>query len=467
MYKTVLFSFLCATGLGQLVDRTLEPRANGRDVVETVINRIRRSRLFQDDKEFLRRLAYAETNFGEDPKTYRDAAVNGGIWKCVQLNLTQYNTSNLDLTTRLLGIHEGIKRTMGIDWIKVEDGLTPLYSGLSASILIDVTRTYKSPLPGSIDDQDSWLVNSFSLHKRTEGGFARRARELLEEDLRSTGGRIDVMLVLDGSSTVGEESFSAALDSLARLVNIFDLEEANVGMVTFSDSVTELIPLMNDLTMPALQRAIRLTRYPKGRTKIYVGMMAAIDEFKTSPASRKESGVPRLMVVLTDGTDGSGPDPALAAKKAAKAGIVTCAFGIGSKIDDNELLSIANNETDNVLKTHSYATLKEHIALVARLAKSMPQTPKLGSLTRDTMKKAGERRYYRFAVSPTGATVILDDEWGQTRGYWTFAAERPSSAFHDGVLTEGETYIEPPRLQENRSDTGGGGGRVVLWWDVN
>ena len=62
------------------VDQTRQPGAVGAPVVEAVINLIRESCLFADDKRFLRRLAYAQTRDGSDPKTYRPG-YHGGIWQ--------------------------------------------------------------------------------------------------------------------------------------------------------------------------------------------------------------------------------------------------------------------------------------------------------------------------------------------------------------------------------------------------
>ena len=62
------------------VDKTRTPGGNGAEVVETVVDLIRQSCLFADDKRFLRRLAYVQSTDGTDPKTYRPG-FDGGIWQ--------------------------------------------------------------------------------------------------------------------------------------------------------------------------------------------------------------------------------------------------------------------------------------------------------------------------------------------------------------------------------------------------
>lgn len=98
-----------------------------------------------------------------------------------------------------------------------------------------------------------------------------------------------------------------------------------------------------------------------------------------------------------------------------------------------------------------YDTLREQIARMARRAKTVPQTPKMGSETSETMKQVGEKRYYRVAVPENGTTIVLINEKGEIRGYWTYTSvEQPSSAFYDGVITAGETFIPPPPARQVR-----------------
>lgn len=61
-------------------DQTRQPGAIGSEVVDAVVNLIRESCLFADDKRFLVRLAYVQSHNGYDAKTFRDG-YHGGIWQ--------------------------------------------------------------------------------------------------------------------------------------------------------------------------------------------------------------------------------------------------------------------------------------------------------------------------------------------------------------------------------------------------
>ena len=89
MLKLCVFLAICLAFVyvSNAVDMTLQPQANGHDVVEAVVNLIRDSCLFADDKRFLRRLAYVESQDGTAASTFR-FGYYGGIWqvsvdKCV------------------------------------------------------------------------------------------------------------------------------------------------------------------------------------------------------------------------------------------------------------------------------------------------------------------------------------------------------------------------------------------------
>lgn len=79
---SLVFATLTFSIIVESVDKTLLPNAHGPDVVEAVVNIIRESCLFADDRRFLRRLAYVESRDGSAPKTFR-AGYYGGIWQVI------------------------------------------------------------------------------------------------------------------------------------------------------------------------------------------------------------------------------------------------------------------------------------------------------------------------------------------------------------------------------------------------
>ena len=67
------------------VDLTITNKATGSDVVEAVVDLIRQSCIFADDRLLLRRIAKVETNDGTSPYTFEHnkAKFYGGIWQVI------------------------------------------------------------------------------------------------------------------------------------------------------------------------------------------------------------------------------------------------------------------------------------------------------------------------------------------------------------------------------------------------
>ena len=133
---TFLLSALCISpSVGQGSDQTIRAGASGEDVVEAVVARIHQTRIFDDDRSFLRRIAYVESKDGNDQGTYR-AGYDGGIWQVDQIAFlaTKDSLSHPSLTQK----HEKIREILNIDWSSVtwNDLRKPLYSGLAARLFL-------------------------------------------------------------------------------------------------------------------------------------------------------------------------------------------------------------------------------------------------------------------------------------------------------------------------------------------
>ena len=116
----------------------------GSDVVYDVVRQIEGSFIFPPDKKFLRRIAWVESKFGDDPGTYRPG-YNGGIWQVddIAFQDTQATSAHPNLKQK----YEKIREKLKIDWENAiwDDLRKPLYSGLAA-------RLFLSNLPHAIPD---------------------------------------------------------------------------------------------------------------------------------------------------------------------------------------------------------------------------------------------------------------------------------------------------------------------------
>ncbi|KAI1286168.1 hypothetical protein HDE_11141 [Halotydeus destructor] len=118
------------------IDLTTVAHSSGRDVVQATLSKIERSKIFPDDKRYLRRLAYVATQDGASLSTYSD---QGGIWRIDESRLlSTQDTSRPDIKI----YHDEIRRQFQIIWpnIKMADLNEPLISALAAQLSIAVLQ---------------------------------------------------------------------------------------------------------------------------------------------------------------------------------------------------------------------------------------------------------------------------------------------------------------------------------------
>ena len=163
----------------QGLDLTTQEGTNGSSVVTACLSRLRDSAIFTADNEMMRRIAYVETDDGDDPDTYR-ANYNGGIWAVDEdlFDETQNTASYSSLST----LHQSIETEFSIDWSSVvwNDLRKPLYSALAARLYL-TTVSASIPISSSIDSQATYWVTNYNPSGSTST-FVTRVNELLALD---------------------------------------------------------------------------------------------------------------------------------------------------------------------------------------------------------------------------------------------------------------------------------------------
>ena len=156
---TVIALFCCfSSSIGQF-DQTIVPETSGETVVEAVIDLIRRSAIFSDDRALLRRIAYVETRDGTDPRTYR-TGYNGGVWQ-VDEDRFQATRSAPELADERLQILS--KSSFNIEWSGViwADLRKPLFSGIAARLLLS-NVSQEIPLASEIAQQGNYWKQHYN-----------------------------------------------------------------------------------------------------------------------------------------------------------------------------------------------------------------------------------------------------------------------------------------------------------------
>jgi len=108
--------------------------------------------------------------------------------------------------------------------------------------------------------------------------------------------------VVDESGSIGLPNFNLMKSFLSHLVGRLDIDSGNtrVGLVTFSSNVSTVINLNAHTTLVGLQSDIASLGYRGGGTNTFLALEYVRTMMLTAAAGDR-SGVPNVVVVLTDG----------------------------------------------------------------------------------------------------------------------------------------------------------------------
>ncbi|XP_035692568.1 uncharacterized protein LOC118427037 [Branchiostoma floridae] len=175
---------------------------------------------------------------------------------------------------------------------------------------------------------------------------------------------MDLVFVLDGTGSVGEENFESMKTIVQKIVADFSISpsQTRVGIIQYANTQRMEISLDAYSDVDSLQQAIADIEYMGGGT--LTGQ--ALDytrKFGFSPNNGARPDVVQVAIVITDGV--SNDEVSNPAQRMRKAQIVTYAVGIGSNLDNDQLLSIAGT-SENVIVVSDFNRLTD-------LATTLPQ----------------------------------------------------------------------------------------------
>lgn len=192
----------------------------------------------------------------------------------------------------------------------------------------------------------------------------------------TTGCSVDLMLALDGSGSISPTDFQLMKDFVRQLGNSFTIgpRDANLGIVQFSNTAELYLGLSQE--QDEVLRAIdNMTQFGE-RTDIASAIALAQQQFIT-----RREGIPRVIIVLTDGNHNMLGNPIAQADIARAQGTAILGIAVG-QVDLNELISISGGE-QNVIAVGGFQglsiildiLLNNTCAFIALPGADLPATP--------------------------------------------------------------------------------------------
>ena len=166
---------------------------------------------------------------------------------------------------------------------------------------------------------------------------------------------VDVFIILDSFSSIGEESYKIAKEFVADIVNGFTISENNtrVGLVIYSNTAHIEFDLNDSFDQATILYKIRNIPHLKQDTAtlnlttatVEAIMLMVNNGFTEARGARPPHlAIPRIGIVLTGGATNEGLDVHVAAQAARHKSIKMFAVGFGHEVNDSQLLEIAGSQ---------------------------------------------------------------------------------------------------------------------------
>ncbi|XP_010775008.1 collagen alpha-1(XIV) chain [Notothenia coriiceps] len=178
-----------------------------------------------------------------------------------------------------------------------------------------------------------------------------------------TDAAADIVLLVDGSWSIGRTNFRRVRDFLEGLMTPFNIgpDHIQIGLTQYSGDPRTEWHLNNFTTKEQLLEAVRNFRYKGGNTFTGQALLHVMEE-NMRPEAGARSATPFFLVLLTDGK--SQDDAIAAAERLKNAGVEIIAVGV-KNADEAELRQVASEPVDlNVYNVNDFPLLSK---LVSRL----------------------------------------------------------------------------------------------------
>ena len=148
--------------------------------------------------------------------------------------------------------------------------------------------------------------------------------------------------MLDSSGSIGSANFVTMKNFVTDVIANFEIRanSTRVGLIRFSSTASILIPLGSINNVQQLTTAVNNVVYTAGGTRTDLALDLVPTAFINA---RVNEGIPRVVILLTDGQSNEPTLTAQAAPRVHNDNIEVYSVGIGSGIEEAELHIIASD----------------------------------------------------------------------------------------------------------------------------
>ncbi|NXM30369.1 MATN2 protein, partial [Oxyruncus cristatus] len=224
---------------------------------------------------------------------------------------------------------------------------------------------------------------------------------------RCTEGPIDLMFVIDGSKSLGEDNFEVVKQFVSGILDTLEIspKAARVGLLQYSTEVRTEFTLRQFSSAKDMKKAVSQMKY-MGRgsmTGLALRQMSERSFTEAEGARPLSAHVPRISIVFTDGR--AQDEVSEWATRAKQNGIIIYAIGIGKAIEE-ELLEIASEPSYKHLFYAEDFTALEDISeeLRAQICEALRESPHQQDPSSGRLHKTGPQ-----PSGPESTTISITD----------------------------------------------------------
>ncbi|NWR91700.1 MATN2 protein, partial [Furnarius figulus] len=224
---------------------------------------------------------------------------------------------------------------------------------------------------------------------------------------RCTEGPIDLVFVIDGSKSLGEDNFEIVKEFVSGILDTLEIspKAARVGLLQYSTEVRTEFTLRQFSSAKDMKKAVSQMKYMGRGSMTGLALKQMVERSFTEAEGARpfSANVPRISIVFTDGR--AQDEVSEWATRAKQNGIIIYAIGIGKAIEE-ELLEIASEPSYKHLFYAEDFTALEDISeeLRAQICEALRESPHQQDPSSGRLHKTGLQ-----PSGPESTTIAITD----------------------------------------------------------
>ncbi|XP_028390950.1 uncharacterized protein LOC114515803 isoform X5 [Dendronephthya gigantea] len=180
---------------------------------------------------------------------------------------------------------------------------------------------------------------------------------------------MDLAIAIDTSDSITHSDFEIQKSAVIMLARSFGLSDSktHVAVIVYGSESRVAINLSDHVDLESFANAVRSIKYEGGQTRIDLALAIASNSVFT-PSGGARVGMPKMLIIMTDGQQTSAPDAielSDAVAPLASIGIHIVSIGIGHEVDEYELMAISESRK-NIYHVKTFDTLFDTVTVVGQ-----------------------------------------------------------------------------------------------------